>query len=269
MSGTNGNATTSGKAAVGGVGGVQMYVFGGLSAQVAAVFTNPIDVIKIRLQLQGEGHGWSPSAAGLYKGQHRKGIVEMFISVVKEEGLLALWKGVLPSLIREITYSSIRLGGYEPIRNMLASSPGGDPSHTKDIPLWKKLSAGAIAGAIGSGLANPIDLVKVQQQAVIGYSSTVNNAQTLTMLRRIYSEQGIPGLFRGVLPTVQRAALLTATQLGTYDHIKQFLLSSEHFTEGVLLHLCSGSIAGLVSYQLPCPCLSNLLTLTYDEIVIC
>lgn len=32
------------------------------------------------------------------------------------------------------------------------------------------------------------------------------------------------GLYRGVVPTVQRASLLTATQLGTYDEIKQALL---------------------------------------------
>lgn len=53
------------------------------------------------------------------------------------------------------------------------------------------------------------------------------------------------GLFRGVVPTVQRAALLTATQLGTYDEIKQTLLRGGFFREGPLLHFCSGSVAGL------------------------
>ena len=53
------------------------------------------------------------------------------------------------------------------------------------------------------------------------------------------------GLFRGVIPTVQRAALLTATQLGTYDEIKHALLRGGWFQEGPLLHFCSGSVAGL------------------------
>ena len=62
------------------------------------------------------------------------------------------------------------------------------------------------------------------------------------------------GLYRGVVPTVQRAALLTATQLGTYDEIKHALLrvGSEEgkegtglFREGPLLHFVSGSVAGL------------------------
>jgi solute carrier family 25 protein 14/30 len=57
----------------------------------------------------------------------------------------------------------------------------------------------------------------------------------------------VSGLYRGVVPTVQRAALLTGTQLGTYDEIKQRLLGGGLFREGPLLHFCSGSIAGLVS----------------------
>lgn len=68
---------------------------------------------------------------------------------------------------------------------------------------------------------------------------------------------GKPGLYRGVVPTVQRAALLTATQLGTYDEIKHALLALggedskicsgylPAFKEGPLLHFVSGSVAGL------------------------
>ena len=217
-----------------------MYVFGGLSAQVAALFTNPIDVVKIRLQLQGEGK------CSLISKQSKKGIGRMFVSIIHEEGVLALWKGVVPSLLREITYSSIRLGAYEPVRNLLSTSMGGNSHEAKDISLWTKLFAGAVSGAVGSGLANPIDLVKVQQQAMTGFNPKINNYRTFNMLHEIYQEQGVRGLFRGVVPTIKRAALLTATQLGTYDHIKQFLLRSSYFDEGISLHFSSGSIAGLV-----------------------
>jgi hypothetical protein len=48
-----------------------------------------------------------------------------------------------------------------------------------------------------------------------------------------------------VVPTVQRAALLTATQLGSYDEIKHSMLRAGLFSEGPLLHFCSGCVAGL------------------------
>lgn len=116
------------------------------SAQVAALFTNPIDVVKIRLQLQGEGKckGYKGKAIG----GGNIGLFAMFRVILKEEGLLAFWKGVVPSLLREITYSSIRLGAYEPVRNFMSSA---EEREGGQISLWKKLLAGASAGAVGSG----------------------------------------------------------------------------------------------------------------------
>jgi hypothetical protein len=118
------------------------------SAQVAAVFTNPIDVVKIRLQLQGEGKGKGLVESGGVKGGRGHGLFAMFLHILREEGVLAFWKGVVPSLLREISYSSIRLGAYEPIRNLLSSE---EEQQQVYVPLWKKLLAGATAGAIGSG----------------------------------------------------------------------------------------------------------------------
>jgi hypothetical protein len=108
-------------------------------------------------------------------------------------------------------------------------------------PIWKKFLAGATTGAVGSGLANPIDLVKVRQQASVSAAPM----HTFMMLSDIWRTEGIAGLCRGIVPTMQRGGLLTATQLGTYDHIKQYLLGTKVLQEGTLLHFTSGCIAGL------------------------
>ena len=81
--------------------------------------------------------------------------------IAREEGLGSLWKGVVPSLLREITYSSVRLGAYEPIRNMITTD---HELQTGNSPIWKKFTAGMTTGAIGSGLANPIDLATGRHQ---------------------------------------------------------------------------------------------------------
>lgn len=83
---------------------------GMMAAQVAAVFTNPIDVVKIRLQIQGEG-----GAAAGPKAGPKAGLLRMFGKIASEEGLLALQKGLFPSILRETFYSSIRLSAYEPV----------------------------------------------------------------------------------------------------------------------------------------------------------
>lgn len=162
----------------------------------------------------------------------------MFFRIVQQEGISALFKGIVPSLLRELSYSSIRLGAYEPLRNYIMTK---DELKNSDAPFWKKFVAGAMAGAVGSGIANPVDLIKVRQQACVDWS----HASTGKMFIAIYKIEGIKGLFRGVVPTMQRAALLTATQLGTYDHVKHLLRNNLGLLkEGALLHFCSGSIAG-------------------------
>ena len=237
---------------------------------MAAVFTNPIDVVKIRLQLQGEGK----EVAG-----RGRGLIGMFVHIFREEGVLAFWKGIIPSLLREITYSSIRLGAYEPLRNLLSSQ---EEQGRGQIAIWKKLVAGAAAGAVGSGYVQlkiystnyDLLLVKARQSSRFGKSSATSSGGEAPrdmqqsyvcdappnfqgagcgwcvyfglsfVLRNAYPFY-ILGLYRGVVPTIQRAALLTATQLGTYDEIKHTLLRAKVFEEGPLLHFCSGSVAGL------------------------
>ena len=50
-------------------------------------------------------------------------------------------------------------------------------------------------------------------------------SSTWAAFKQIYRDEGgVRALYRGTLPTVQRAAILTATQLGTYDHIKHFIM---------------------------------------------
>ena len=60
--------------------------------------------------------------------------------------------------MREIFYTSIRIGAYETVRDIVA---GGE----KNISMWKKFLAGAITGAIGSTSGNPFDVLKTRMMA--------------------------------------------------------------------------------------------------------
>ena len=62
---------------------------------------------------------------------------------------------------------------------------------------------------------------------------------------QIARQEGITGLWRGVGPTVQRAAVVTATQIPSYDHTKHTLLNKGYLHEGLRLHLVSSMVAGL------------------------
>ena len=126
------------------------FVFGGFSCMAAACVTNPIDVIKTRLQLQGE-----LAKRGLVTELKYKGFSRGIVTLFQEEGLRGLYKGITPSLLREGSYSTIRMGLYEHFRNAIAPIFGSDPSRPKDTSLLAKILAGAGSGATGAAIANP------------------------------------------------------------------------------------------------------------------
>ena len=147
---------------------------------------------------------------------------------------------LVPSLMREGSYSTIRLGAYEPLKLQLGAT---DIAHT---PLWKKIAAGAVSGTIGSAIATPTDLVKVRFQAV-GPAQQSKYRNTFHAFWTIARTEGIRGLWTGVGPTVQRAAILTAAQIPSYDHTKHTLLNAQLMVEGPALHGVSSVIAGFVT----------------------
>ena len=87
--------------------------------------------------------------------------------ISKNEGFKGLYKGITASWIREGVYSSIRLGLYEPFKDMLGET---DPRNT---PVWIKFTAGSLAGFVGSVVGNPTDMLKVRMQAWEGKSYSI------------------------------------------------------------------------------------------------
>eukprot|EP01104_Vermistella_antarctica_P000691 TRINITY_DN10824_c0_g1_i1.p1 TRINITY_DN10824_c0_g1~~TRINITY_DN10824_c0_g1_i1.p1 ORF type:complete len:310 (-),score=23.00 TRINITY_DN10824_c0_g1_i1:67-996(-) len=207
------------------------FALGGVSCCCAAMVTNPVDVVKTRMQLQGElgstvTHRYPNILGGLGK-------------LVRDEGLRGYYSGIQASLMREATYSTIRLGAYEPFKEMLGAT---DPAHT---PIWKKIAAGCMSGMVGAAIANPTDLVKVRQQAELP-GAPRRYANTFQAFRIIWKEGGMAALYRGVGPTTKRAAILTSSQLASYDHSKHIILNRGLLEEGNLLHFSCSILAGLV-----------------------
>ena len=120
--------------------------------------------------------------------------------------------------MRELTYSSLRMGLYEPIKDFyLDTLFKGQFAATS--PLIKWCSAFS-SGAIGAAIFNPVDVVKVRFQSQLPDQPRPYNGRLLTAFSTIFREKGFSGLYIGTSATVIRAAFLTSAQLGSYDIIK-------------------------------------------------
>lgn len=91
--------------------------------------------------------------------------LSVLVRMVRTEGVLAPYKGLSASMLREASYSGIRMGSYDAIKRALSAattspSPAATHEHRKE-GVAIKLGAGMISGIVGAGVANPADLVSL------------------------------------------------------------------------------------------------------------
>ena len=226
---------------------VKAAIGGCVSAFVSASL-NGFDVTKIRMQNQSLAE---IKYTGLIPGMR---------TIFREEGFGGLTKGIYPSMLREISYSSVRIGGYEPVRIFLTRNLQDNHSgHSVDTsPLIKYLSA-LLSGSVGAALCNPFDLAKTAFQAELpaapGGPSNLKHHTTWAFLSDVYRTHGAGGLYKGWATTSARAGVLTSAQLGSYDTIKNNILKKRlGLQEGFLMHLSVSMTVGVITTTAANPC---------------
>lgn len=207
----------------------------GISGVVCACVSaglNPFDVTKIRLQNQSSSN------------IKYKGMICGIRTIFAEEGIVGLFRGVKASVLREITYSTVRMGAYEPIRSYFAHMMDISPKDTSPL---LKFSSALISGGVGAAIANPFDLVKTRFQATMpGHELPYKT--TFSAFGAIFRADGMAGLYRGWMVTSCRAAVVTSAQLGSYDSIKNNLLIHHlHVEEGFGMHFVASMAAGIIT----------------------
>jgi solute carrier family 25 oxoglutarate transporter 11 len=105
-----------------------------------------------------------------------------------------------------------------------------------------------LTGAIGSAIANPIDmaLIRFQSDNNLPPAERRNYKNVFDALGRIYSEEGITGLWRGSVPTIARAMTVNCSHLVGYNESKERLIKySGEKKETMTIRLTASAISGV------------------------
>ncbi|KAG5001620.1 hypothetical protein AAZX31_08G271200 [Glycine max] len=235
--------------------GVKGFVEGGIASVIAGCSTHPLDLIKVRMQLQGETQQPSnlrPALAFHPSSVHappqpaaKEGPIAVGVKLVQQEGVAALFSGVSATVLRQLLYSTTRMGLYEVLKKKWSdpNSAGGT------LSLSRKITAGLISGGIGAVVGNPADVAMVRMQAD-GRLPPIrqrNYKSVLDAIARMTKDEGITSLWRGSSLTVNRAMLVTASQLASYDQFKEMILEKGVMRDGLGTHVTSSFAAGFVA----------------------
>nr|XP_032513147.1 calcium-binding mitochondrial carrier protein Aralar1 isoform X1 [Danaus plexippus plexippus] len=162
------------------------------------VFTNPLEIVKIRLQVAGEIAGGSKVKAW---------------SVVKDLGLFGLYKGAKACLLRDVPFSAIYFPAYAHVKAKFADENG----YNHPLTL---LAAGAIAGVPAASLVTPADVIKTRLQVVARSGQTTYNG-VIDATRKIYAEEGARAFWKGAVARVFRSSPQFAVTLVTYEILQR------------------------------------------------
>lgn len=182
-------------------------------------------------------------------GQHPS-TISVLRRTILESGVRDLYTGLTASLLRQMTYSLVRLGSYESIKANL--SQDGTSS------TGRLLLAAMLAGGLGGIAGNPADilLVRMTSDSIRPPEKRYNYSNALSGLVTMTREEGVKSLFRGLGTNTVRAVLMNASQVGSYDFFKSTFLGHRvpiidyQMRDNLLLHtlasLCSGTVATTV-----------------------
>ncbi|XP_011035210.1 PREDICTED: mitochondrial uncoupling protein 2 isoform X1 [Populus euphratica] len=224
---------------------VEIFLCSAFAACFAEFCTIPLDTAKVRLQLQRKTFASEGVSLPKYRG-----LLGTVATISREEGLAALWKGITAGLHRQFIYGGLRIGLYEPVKSFLVGS-----DFVGDIPLYQKILAALLTGAVAIVIANPTDLVKVRLQAEGKLPAGVPGryAGALDAYFTIVRQEGLGALWTGLGPNIARNAIINAAELASYDQVKQTILQIPGFTDSAFTHVLAGLGAGFFAVCIGSP----------------
>lgn len=197
--------------------------------------TAPLDIIKIRMQL----------------ADGRLHIADVVKLTLRNEGVVAFWKGNVPAEIMYILYGALQFALYQTVNRWLsaAEQTWADSTVSKVIkqPLVHSLVTGFTAGASSTLVTYPFDLLRTRLAA----NRDKGLARMLTTMKLIFvNEGGFRGFFAGIQPTMLAIALNTGLMFSTYTKARQ--IAERHLKIPFIEGIC-GFVAGATAKAITFP----------------
>lgn len=196
----------------------QVAIAGAGSGLVSRFVIAPLDVIKIRLQLQVHSIS-DPVSVRSVNGPVYKGTLGTLNQILREEGLTGLWKGNIPAEAMYLAYGSVQFSAYTYISHLLetVSEPYTIPSYANSF------ISGALAGACATTATYPLDLLRTRFAAQ-GRDRVYSSI--LASLRHIAEHEGPSGFFRGLGAGVSQIVPYMGLFFASYEALKPIVASS-------------------------------------------
>ncbi|XP_070169407.1 mitochondrial 2-oxoglutarate/malate carrier protein [Polyergus mexicanus] len=200
------------------------FVIGGISGVAAQIATHPMDVLRIRMQVS------------------RNTLRDAALQTFGRNGVRGFYTGLSAGLLRQLTYTTSRLGIYSTLMDI-------GEQHFGYLNYVTMISLGMIAGIMGSFIGSPTDLILIRMIADMNLPAEKrkNYKNVLGGISDVWRTEGITGLWRGAVPTMGRAAIVNGAQLGTYTRTKVMLENTGYIQNGIPLQFVAALMSSIIT----------------------
>ncbi|KAK2748687.1 hypothetical protein FQN57_000268 [Myotisia sp. PD_48] len=199
----------------GDMGPLRRLTCGGLAGITSVTVTYPLDIVRTRLSIQSA----SFTELGAQAQRHPPGMFQTMRTMYKSEGgIVALYRGILPTVAGVAPYVGLNFMTYESIRKYLTPDGQANPG-----PLHKLL-AGAISGAVAQTCTYPFDVLRrrfqINTMSGMGYKYT----SIWDAVRIIATQEGIKGFYKGIGPNLLKVAPSMASSWLSFELTRDFFI---------------------------------------------
>ncbi|KAK2625279.1 hypothetical protein QTJ16_005648 [Diplocarpon rosae] len=191
-------------------------VCGGAAGITSVFCTYPLDIVRTRLSIQ------SASFAALNQTQRDKlpGMWATLVTMYRTEGgILALYRGIIPTVAGVAPYVGLNFMTYEIARKYLT------PEGEKNPSAVRKLAAGAISGAVAQTCTYPFDVLRRRFQINTMSGMGYQYKSIFDAVKVIIAQEGLKGMYKGIVPNLLKVAPSMASSWLSFEMTRDFLLT--------------------------------------------
>ncbi|CCI39878.1 unnamed protein product [Albugo candida] len=216
---------------------------GGVAGGISKTAVAPIERVKLLLQVQA-------ASTQIKKENQYKGIVDCFVRITKEQGLLSFWRGNLANVIRYFPTQALNFAFKDKYKKLFLDG-------VKKDQFWRffagNLASGGAAGATSLLFVYPLDFARTRLAADVGKGKSRIYTGLGNCISTIYKSDGFRGLYQGFGVSVGGIIVYRAAFFGGYDTLRDIVLSdpinAPVWQKWLVAQLVT-TAAGIVSYPM-------------------
>ncbi|XP_036319083.1 ADP,ATP carrier protein-like [Rhagoletis pomonella] len=217
------------------------FLAGGVSAAIAKTAMAPIERVKLLLQVQAISKQISTE-------KQYKGMIDCFIRIPREQGFLAYWRGNLANVIRYFPTQALNFAFKDKYKQIFLS--GVNKKEQPGRYFIGNLLSGGAAGATSLCFVYPLDFARTRLAADVGKTGQREFNGLFDCIVKVFKSDGILGLYRGFIVSVQGIIMYRGAYFGCYDTARGLLPDPKNAPIWLNFMIAEAvtTAAGIVSY---------------------